>query len=38
MDYAPSPTGRSQKPLLGSAIGARAIMDGREVIVLGSNN
>jgi glycine C-acetyltransferase len=38
MDYAPSPSGRSQKPLLGGAIGARALMDGREVIVLGSNN
>lgn len=38
MDYATSPTGRSQKPILGGAIGARAIMDGREVIVLGSNN
>ena len=38
MDYATTATGRSQKPILGSAIGARAIMDGREVIVLGSNN
>jgi glycine C-acetyltransferase len=38
MDYATTATGRSQKPLLGGAIGARAIMDGREVIVLGSNN
>jgi glycine C-acetyltransferase len=38
MDYATTATGRSRKPLLGSAIGARAIMDGREVIVLGSNN
>lgn len=38
MDYAPSASGRSAKPLLGGAIGARAIMDGREVIVLGSNN
>jgi len=38
MDYATTATGRSQKPILGGAIGARAIMDGREVIVLGSNN
>ncbi len=38
MDYATTATGRSRKPILGSAIGARAIMDGREVIVLGSNN
>jgi glycine C-acetyltransferase len=38
MDYAPTATGRSQKPIMGGAIGARAIMDGREVIVLGSNN
>ncbi len=38
MDYATTATGRSQKPLLGGAIGARAVMDGREVIVLGSNN
>jgi glycine C-acetyltransferase len=38
MDYATTATGRSQKPVLGGAIGARAIMDGREVIVLGSNN
>lgn len=38
MDYDTTSSGRSQKPLLGGAIGARAIMDGREVIVLGSNN
>ncbi len=38
MDYAITSTGRSAKPLLGSAVGARAVMDGREVIVLGSNN
>ncbi len=38
MDYAPTSTGRSQKPILGGPIGARAIMDGRAVIVLGSNN
>ncbi|HEY7610691.1 MAG TPA: aminotransferase class I/II-fold pyridoxal phosphate-dependent enzyme [Alphaproteobacteria bacterium] len=38
MDYAPTQTGRSQKPVLGGPIGARAILDGREVIVLGSNN
>jgi len=38
MDYAPSPSGRSKKPLLGGPAGARAIVDGREVIVLGSNN
>lgn len=38
MDYAATASGRSQKPLLGGAVGARAIMDGREVIVLGSNN
>ncbi|MFO0987309.1 MAG: aminotransferase class I/II-fold pyridoxal phosphate-dependent enzyme [Alphaproteobacteria bacterium] len=38
MDYAPTPSGRSRKPLLGGAVGARALMDGREVIVLGSNN
>ena len=38
MDYATTANGRSRKPLLGGAIGARAIMDGREVIVLGSNN
>jgi glycine C-acetyltransferase len=38
MDYTPTATGRSAKPILGGAIGARAIMDGREVIVLGSNN
>jgi glycine C-acetyltransferase len=38
MDYATTSTGRSQKPILGGAIGARATMDGREVIVLGSNN
>lgn len=38
MDYAPVASGRSQKPLLGGAVGARAVMDGREVIVLGSND
>jgi len=38
MDYAPTQTGRSQKPFLGGPIGARAILDGRAVIVLGSNN
>src|SRR5262249_35602245 len=38
MDYATTETGRSAKPILGGAIGARAIMDAREVIVLGSNN
>jgi glycine C-acetyltransferase len=38
MDYAPTQTGRSQKPILGGPIGARAILDGREVIILGSNN
>ncbi len=38
MDYATTASGRSRKPLLGGAVGARAIMDGREVIVLGSNN
>lgn len=38
MDYAPSPTGRTQKPILGGPIGARARLNGRDVIVLGSNN
>ncbi|MCW5770009.1 MAG: aminotransferase class I/II-fold pyridoxal phosphate-dependent enzyme [Rhodospirillaceae bacterium] len=38
MDYAPSASGRSKKPLLGGPIGARARLDGREVIVLGSND
>ena len=38
MDYARTSTGRSDKPVLGGPVGARAIMDGREVIVLGSNN
>ncbi|MGH7002566.1 MAG: aminotransferase class I/II-fold pyridoxal phosphate-dependent enzyme, partial [Alphaproteobacteria bacterium] len=38
MDYAPTTSGRSKKPLLGGPAGARAIVDGREVIILGSNN
>jgi glycine C-acetyltransferase len=38
MDYATTASGRSRKPLLGGPIGARAIMDGRAVIVLGSND
>jgi glycine C-acetyltransferase len=38
MDYAQTATGRTRKPILGGPIGARAVMDGREVIVLGSNN
>jgi glycine C-acetyltransferase len=38
MDYAPTATGRSRKPVLGGPIGARAIIDGRRVIVLGSND
>jgi glycine C-acetyltransferase len=38
MDYPSTSTGRSRKPLLGGPIGARAILDGRAVIVLGSND
>lgn len=38
MDYAPTASGRSRKPLLGGPMGGRAILDGREVIILGSND
>jgi glycine C-acetyltransferase len=38
MDYAPTAAGRSRKPVLGGPVGARAVMDGREVVVLGSND
>jgi glycine C-acetyltransferase len=38
MDYAPTASGRSRKPVFEGPVGARARVDGREVIVLGANN
>ncbi len=38
MDYAPTRSGRSRKPLLGGMLGARTLLDGRPVIMLGANN